>query len=378
MLSCDLLKPHDLPTSDLAAWREMMAATPDFASPLLSPDFARAVAGVRDDVRVAVFRDGGKAVGFLAHHRRPNRFARPVGAPFCDYSAIVTFPGSRLRAREALALAGIDRFHVTGLLDPHGVFGAVEGTPDDAYALDLSGDEPGNNVVKKMAKNINRLRRHMVDQLGEVRFIIGDRDPARFDAMLRLKRDQVTKNGLHDFLGAAWVQRLMRDLFDASPDGLHGCMVTLMAGDMPLMYHFGPRLGDHAHPWVSAYDPAFGHLSPGQVFLNDCRLPLKDDGVAWYDLSTGQQHYKPVFCNHHRVVSNATVFGGSTAGRFKAGFLNVACGVQRALGPLDGLLARVDRRMDQIASLELDPFDRLRGFGFALATASRRTRNDHA
>lgn len=377
MPTCDLLKPHDLTPADLAAWRDMMAATPAFASPLLSPDFVRAVAAVRGDVRVAVFREGPHAVGFLAHHRRPNRFARPAGAPFSDYTALLTFPNTTLRARDALARAGIDRFHAIGMVDPYGVFGAIEGTPDDAYAMDLSSEDPGNNVDKKLQKNINRLRRRTEEALGEVRIVAGDRNPTHFETMMRLKREQVTRGGMHDFLGAPWVQRLMRDLFEAPQDGLHGFLVTLMAGDTPLSHHFGPRLGTHAHPWVSAFDPAFGQFSPGQVFLNDVRQPLKAAGVTWYDLSTGQQHYKPMFCNHHTVVHHATVFGGSPAGRLKAGFLDVARGMQRALGPLDGLLARVDRRMDQIASLELDTFDRLRGFGFALATASRRTRSDH-
>ena len=378
MPTCSLIKPHELAPRDIGAWKAMAAATPEFASPLLSPEFAMAVAAVRDDVRVAVWREGDRATGFLAHHRRPNRFARPAGAPFSDYGALITFPDTQLRAGPALALAGIDRLHVNGLLDPHGVFGEISGETDDAYAMDLSAEMPDNNVPKKHAKNINRLRRHMVEQLGEVRFIIGDRNPRHFETMLRLKSEQVRRGGLHDFLGARWVQRLMTDLFEAPQDGLHGLLVTLMAGDTPLMYHFGPRLDNRAHPWVSSYHPEFSTLSPGQIFLNDCRMPLKASGLDWYDLSTGQQHYKPAFCNNHRIVHNTTVFGGSLGARVKASFRDVAHGVQRALGPVDGVLARVDRRMDQIASLELGAVSRLLGFGMAVATASRRNRSDHA
>ena len=378
MLTCQLLKPQDLSPRDVAAWKAMSAATPAFASPLLSPEFALAVSAVRDDIRVAVWRDGTNVAGIFAHHRRPGRFARPAGAPFADYSAILTFPDTRLEAAPALALAGIDRLHAAGLVDPHGIFAKVQGQADDAYAMDLTAEEPDNNVPKKHAKNINRLRRHMIEQLGEVRFIVGDRDPRHFETMLRIKREQVRGGGLHDFLAAPWVQRLMRDLFEADQDGLHGLLITLMAGDTPLMYHFGPRLGAHAHPWVSSYHPEFSTLSPGQIFLNDCRLPLKASGIDWYDLSTGQQHYKPAFCNSHSVVHNVIVFSGSPGARLKAAFLGAARGVQHALGPLDHLLARIDRRMDQIASLELGMADRLQGFGLAVATASRRSRSDHA
>ncbi|ESQ93024.1 hypothetical protein ABAC460_01865 [Asticcacaulis sp. AC460] len=374
MLTCTLYKAHDLPQSEIAYWRDLATVTPDFASPLLSPDFMQAVAQVRDDVYVAVYRRGAQTIGFLAHHRRPNRFARPVGAPFSDYSTIITAPDPGFTIDQALELAGIDRFHVSGIVDPYGIFGEpiADATPDDAYAIDLRGDDPGNNVVKKLAKNINRLRRQLTDQVGEPRFLIGDDSRRHFDAMIALKRAQVRQTGLHDFLAAPWVQRLMDNLLAAPKDGLHGCLVTLMAGDTPLMYQFGPRLGDRAHPWISSYDPAFGAFSPGQIFLNDCRIPLKDAGISWYDLSTGQQHYKPAFCNHHSIVHNAMVFSSSPAGRFKQGFLRAGRRLQRAIRPVDHLLNRIDRRMDVIASLELRTVDRLRGFTHAVVTAPKR------
>ncbi|MBW8881440.1 MAG: GNAT family N-acetyltransferase, partial [Asticcacaulis sp.] len=214
----------------------------------------------------------------------------------------------------------------------------------------------------------------LVEAIGEPRFVIGDTTRAHFDTMLALKRAQVRQTGLHDFLAAPWVQKLLNNLFDAPHDGLHGCLVTLMAGDTPLMYQFGPRLGDRAHPWVSSYDPAYAAFSPGQIFLNDCRQPLKQAGLVWYDLSTGQQHYKPAFCNNHNIVHNATVFGSAPQARVKNGFLVAAKAMQKAMGPLDSLLERVDRRMDVIASLELDPVERLRGFAYALSAAPRRMR----
>lgn len=382
MLTCTVHKVKDLSPRDLACWRAMMTATDSFASPILSPEFAQAVARVRNDVHVAVYRRGAEIVGFLAHHRRPGAFARPAGAPFADYSALLTFPNPQMHISDALRLAGIDRLQVAGLVDPYMVFGnRVHNTAvaDDAYAMDLSADDPVNNVPKKHTKNINRLRRHMAEELGEPRFIIDDTSRAHFDAMLKLKRTQVRETGLHDFLSAGWVRRLMINLRDAPRDQLHGCLVTLMAGDTPLMYQFGPRLHDRAHPWVSSYDPAYGALSPGQIFLNDCRMPLKDAGITWYDLSTGQQHYKPAFCNSHSIVHNATVFAASPQGHLKRSFLHAAKAVQGVLGPLDGLLTRVDRRMDVIASLELDAMTRLRGFGYALSKAPQRLKGaEHA
>ena len=372
MLTCDLINALDLDARDETVWREMIQATPEFASPLLSPEFTRAVAAVRPDTQVAIFRDGGRTVGFLAHHRRPGAFGRPAGAPFADYTALITFPDAGFSGEAALKAAGLRRFQAIGLIDPHGVFGAVKGETEDAYGIDLSFDVTTNNVNKKLSKNINRLRRHAAEALGEVRVVTGDRDPFHFAQALELKQTQVRDNGLHDFLAAPWVQTFLHNLFNADRDGLHGYLVTLMAGDTPLLFHFGIRLGDRAHPWVSSYEPAYAAYSPGQIFLQDCQAALKADGVAYYDLSTGQSHYKNAFCNTQFPVTHGRLYGAQAG--LDAGLARAAGRVQNALGGHNGALARLNRRVDQIASLELDTASRLKGIAYAFSNASKRLR----
>lgn len=376
MLTCDLVKASDLVPPDLMLWREMIQVTPAFASPLLSPDFTLAVAAVRPDTHVAIFRQGSQIVGFLPHHRRPGAFARPAGAPFADYSALITFPEPSFSGAEALKVAHLRRFQAIGLIDPHGLFGAVSGESEDAYGIDLTHDEPTNNVNKKLSKNINRLRRHTADALGEVRVVAGDRNRDHFQAALRLKREQVAQNGLHDFLGAAWVERFLSQLFDAPRHGLHGYMVTLMAGDTPLLHHFGVRLGDRAHPWVSSFDPAYSAFSPGQIFLQDCQAALKADGIAYYDLSTGQSHYKNAFCNTQFPVTHVRLYGEQA--RLSETTSQLAGHLQGALGGAGRVWARLNRRLDQIACLELDALSRVKGVTHAFANAPKRLRTaDH-
>ena len=85
--SAEVCHPSALSDRDLQAWRELQQGAAGFHSPLLGPGFARAVGEVRGDTRVAVWRRGGRAIGFLPHHIRPGRLARPVGGPFSDYHA---------------------------------------------------------------------------------------------------------------------------------------------------------------------------------------------------------------------------------------------------------------------------------------------------
>ncbi|ESQ81218.1 GNAT family N-acetyltransferase [Asticcacaulis sp. YBE204] len=376
MITCDLIAPADLTAADLGVWREMTAQTFAFGSPILSPEFTLAVAKVRDDVKVAVYRRDGKTIAFLPHHRRPNRFARPVGAPFADYTTLISFPDTAFPAKEALALAGIRAFQVAGLIDPYGAFDGFDGAPEDAYGIDLTLDEAAiiNNVEKKHLKNINRLRRKLEADHGPVRFVVGDRDRANFEAMLAVKRAQTAQTGIHDFLAADWVQTLVHNLFDTPADeGVEGMLVTLMAGDTPILWHFGPRLNERAHPWVSAFDAAYSPYSPGQIFLHECHKPLREAGVRYYDLSTGQQHYKNAFCNTHTVVRHGRLYADSGDGRASAAVANLAAKGTKALG-VASLTDRLTRRLDHMASLELDLKSRLDGTFYAFKSAGKRLR----
>ena len=370
---CDVTKVDELSAQDVKVWNDMLKAEPFFASPLLTPEFAAAVAAVRDDVRVAVFRRQGRPVGFLSHHRRPHRFARPAGAPFADYSALITFAQPGFRFEDALRAAGIDRYQAIGLIDPHGLSRDGGGEADMAYGLDLGEDAPPIQAPKKHVKNINRLRRRLEEAHGPVRILVDDRDRSRFDAMLAMKRRQVRDNGLHDFLGAPWAAGFLDRLWEAPRDGLHGVMLTLTAGDRPVLHHYGVRLGDRVHPWVSTYDPAYAAFSPGQIFLHDAPEALRAAEVAYYDLSTGQTHYKSAFCNTQFPVRHARLYGASAQGRLHRGAAFAARRGARLLGPrAEGLFCRVNRRFDQIAALELDMKGRVAGVAYAVASAGRR------
>ncbi len=373
MLNCELVRPNALSGRDSDVWRAMCQATPHFRSPLLSPDFTRVVAAGRDDVHVAVFRRDGQTIGFLPHHRRPHRFARPVGAPFSDYSALITFPETILDGREALKAAGIDRFQAIGLIDPHTLFGETGGVEDISYGIDLDLDETTNAVTRKHRKNINRHRRNLIEAHGPIAFIVTDRNRDHYDLMLHLKREQLRHNGLHDFLSTPWAAALLERLFESPTDDLHGSLLTMTIGGTPAMFHYGPRLGDRMHPWVSSYDPAFAAFSPGSIFLTDCRAVLKSDGVSYYDLSTGQSHYKNSFSNIAYPVRHVGIYGASASGRFGQNVSLAAGRLQQAMGGrVAGAVTRLNRRFDQIACLELDLASRAKGVVHAVSSIPRR------
>lgn len=370
--TADLIRPKDLMPADRRAWEAFAGTRPEWQSPLLRPAFTDAVAKVRDDVWVLVLREGANAIGFLPHHRRSNGFARPVGAPYSDYTALIHAPDADMSIEDAMALGGIHQLAAMGLI-------SETERPDleaeGAFGIDTSPDAAPTNVNKKLSKNVNRLSRHLEAEHGEIQFVFDDPDPAHFEAMMRIKCAQLRENGLQNVFEAQWVQNLFANLRQGTRDGLKGVLFTLQVAGKPILMQFGPCLGDRMHPWVSAFDPDYRAFSPGQIFLNGCIEPLREAGISYYDLSTGQNHYKYAFCNRDFTVYHGKLYAPNADGKKQQSFDHLKHQALSAMGPkVEALGQRLCRRSDQIAALELTPMGRAKAFSQAVMGFSRRQR----
>jgi CelD/BcsL family acetyltransferase involved in cellulose biosynthesis len=373
-LEAELVHPGALAPTDVAAWRAMQAAEPAFASPLLGVDFAKAVGAVRQDARVAVYRRGGQTIGFLAHHRRPGGFARPIGAPFCDYHGLVSARDAALGAAEALQAARLGALRLTGLIDPFDGFGEAVKTRMPAHRIVLAGTSKayldalwagsGNRL-----KNYRRYRRSLEKAAGLIRVVGDDRDPQAFETLIGWKREQFVRTGLHDFLAVPWAAALMRGMFAERGETFGGQMLSLYAGDNLVAAHFGARQGGWFHPWISAYDPDLAAHSPGTVHQVEAIGAMSGLGLTTYDLGPGEDHWKSQFTNDNEEVGA----GLAVAPNF-AGALARSSDQFWAIPPLRdaALVGRVRNRLDQIAALELTLGGRMQGAAYALTTQRRR------
>lgn len=370
-LQVDIQRPEDLSTVDIAAWGAIQQAQPAFSNPLFGHEFSKTVARVRDDVRVAVFRREGRAVGFLAHHRRPGGFARPIGAPFSDYQGIVSNGDMGVEGAEALRLAGLGAMRFNGLVDPHGQFeGAVRET-QDAYAIELSGDpsaylEAIRAASPKKFKNYRRLEHRLEREVGALRFVAADRTQASFDALLAWKSEQFVRTGVQDVLRPVWVKAMMQNLFDAQ-DGL---MVCLYAGDTLVAGHFGVRQGGVFHPWIASANPEFAAMSPGQAFLGHAIAAMPDMGLKVYDLGPGHAHYKQPYASTRREIGVGLALATGGKGRM-AGAREKAWSLG-GIGKV-GAVDKVRRRLDHIAAVDPTAAGRLRGFVEAMSATTKRS-----
>lgn len=374
VLTVETIAAAALAAADIAVWAAIQAADPAFASPLLSPWFAMAVGRVRDDARVSIFRRGGEAVGFWAHHRRPGGFGRAIGAPFADYHAVVARPDAFAPGDNPVALAGLKAFRHGGLIDPHGLYPSPERS-QAGWAVNLTGTTPEayleglRAASPKKFKNYRRLQNRLaeVGPLG----LRADTDPATFETLLRWKSEQFQRTGAQDVLRPAWASALMHDLFDRRSGPLTGLMVTLHVGDRLVGGHFGVKqaFGDGGvyHPWIASMDPELSAYSPGYTYLDRAIRAMPELGLTVYDLGVGHDHYKRPF-----ALDVKEVVGGLQSTPGGAAALMRAREEAWRLGPLarSGAVDKVRRRLDHIATVDPSLMGRVHG----LVEAARATR----
>lgn len=359
-LQVDIVRMSDLSAQDVSRWHAIQVAHPAFESPLLSPDFALAVARERDDVRVAVYRRDGVAVGFLAHHRRPGGFGRPIGSPFADYHALVSDADLGISGAEAIRLAGLKAFRHNGLVDPHGLF-AGTGEVQQTYGIELNDTpeaflETVRAASPKKFKNYRRLQNRLAEQGA---LSIGpDHSHAAYDQVMDWKSAQFARTGVQDVLKPAWVQRMMQSLFETTEGRMTGLLLTLYAGDVLVGGHFGVMAAGVFHPWIASTNPELAALSPGQAFLDQAIRAMPALGIRVYDLGPGHDHYKKPFASTEREVGvGPTVVDGAVGvlPRAKEGVWQVG-GLDRV-----GAVGRIRRRLDHIAAVDPSAGGRARG-----------------
>jgi len=357
--------------TDAVRWRALQAADPAFESPLMGPDFARAVGRRREDAEIAVFEQEGRALGYLAYHRRPGGFARPIGTPFADYHGLVCEPDLGLSGGDILRRLGLKAFRHNGLIDPSGRFGEA-GSARDGHVIRLAGSPEAHldacfAARPKMFRNWRRLARRLGER-GPLR-LSAEPDTAAFDQMMRWKSAQFARTGATDVLRPAWASGLMRDLAETTEGPARGLMLTLWSGDVLAAGEFGVRSGRVFHPWIAAMNPDLATFSPGAAFMEAAVRAMPGLGLEVIDLATGNDHSKRPFATETRpATAGLTVTDGAAGVGPRLG--------ERAwaMGGLDrlGAVGKVQRRLDHIAAVDPSVAGRARGVWEAVGAMRKR------
>ena len=277
-----------LAASDLARWSELQSAKALYRSPFFRPEFALAVARVRD-VRVAVVEDAGSVAGFFAFEAS-RRHGRPVGRPFSDYHGPVLDEDAAIDARELVRACGLATWsfdHLPAAITafaPH-----VWGQGASPY-LDLTdGFDPG---ASSDIRGAQRRARKLAREVGPLRFVPQSDDPDALAQTIAWKRRQYAATGVTDVLADAGGRELLGHVHASRETGFAGILSVLHAGDQVAALHLGLRAGDVLHSWFPAYNPELHRYSPGLVLLLELAGAAPALGIRELDFGKGEARYK--------------------------------------------------------------------------------------
>ncbi|MFN3834735.1 MAG: GNAT family N-acetyltransferase [Glycocaulis sp.] len=365
MLQCETITPDALDQSDREAWIRLARQT-GLESPLVHPDFARVVGKVREDTRIALYRDRHGLAAVFAHHRRPGGFARPIGANFSDMHAILTRAGLDVPVSQLLRMAGVSRARFSA------VFTGEEASPDgmepvgpsqatilrstpEALVEELRADNP------KRFKDWRRRLRRLEDDHGPVSLEVCE-DMVALVQLMGWKREQFRATGKHDVLAPRWASRLMHALFEGKGGEVKGRLFTLKAGGRIVAAEFGPQAHGTFHPWLAGYDPDMAAYSPGHMLVYQLIETMPALGLKRYEMGTGHEDYKKYFTNHVTHLHAGMVRAPGAASLVRDSAASLLSGVTALGGDRVAALAgRLHRRIDQIASVETSMTGRLAG-----------------
>jgi len=354
-LLIDVLRPHALSADDARSWLAIQAADPALDSPFLTPAWAqsveRAQAGKRGSIRIAVLREGARAVGFFPA-RVVGSVAMPVGAPMCDYQGLVAAPGVSVEAKRLVEALGVQRLDFSHMLADQAAFAPYARGAVTSYVLDVAEGYAAYETQRRTAgsgvlKDIDKRRRKVEREVGPVRFTALADCPNAFATLLDWKRKQYLATGQTVIFDAPWTVELLRDLHGRSGGDFGGALFCLHIGDQLAAIQFHLRGARTLHAWIIAHDEAFERYSPGLILFQEILRWMDETPFTSLDLGAGDYRFKLQLANLHRPVAHGFVGRPSTASLVRGAQYGVRAAAERLPWPQVSVLpAKAMRRLD--------------------------------
>jgi len=356
-----VVAPHEMTEADVSAWLALQAAS-GRTSPFLSPYWVQACAGTsgpdQASARVVVLHEGGEPVGFFPVRIRGGT-AGPVGAPMCDYQAIVGAPSLNVDVRRLLCALGVGRLDFPSLLADQAAFAHGMRGVASSQVIDLSGGydayaagrrAAGTDILQDTAKKRRKLEREQ----GAAVFSVS-RDTSDFVRMIAWKRARYQASGQTDIFQSGWTQGLLRTLFDedaGAEPAFGGAFFTLHIAGTLAAAHFALRQGAVLHAWFIAHDETFARYSPGVILINEILKWAPSHGVRELDLGPGDYRFKHSLANVKRDVAHGYIGRPSAAALARGAAYRLRSAAEALpLGRFSALPGKAMRRLDLIRSL---------------------------
>ena len=312
------ISARELDDTLAARWREMQRQNPELANPYFCVDYVRAVAAVRDDVRVAVIEEDDRIVGFFPYQSADGVVAKPVGGRLSDYQGIIGEPGRRwdhAAILDACKLRIWDFDHLLASQAPDKIHRRID---DASPIMDLSGGFEGYLAERKKAKakridQFRRKERKFEREIGKLEVELYSRDEAAFRQVVEWKNAQCRRTGAPEFLTWGWTEAMLREIWQRDSEEFAGMLTVVRVDDEIVAAHFGMRSRDVCHWWFPTYNHRFGKYSPGGIMLLKLAEAVAAEGIGQIDLGKGDDAYKPSFANGEVALVEGSVLRPSLA-----------------------------------------------------------------
>ncbi|MEU9101446.1 GNAT family N-acetyltransferase [Streptomyces sp. NPDC048361] len=297
-----MVRPGDLSAGELQRWRELRSASHAPQNPFMEPEFTLAVGRVRSTARVAVVQGKGEEgkgapLAFFPYQKASLGQGRAIGFGVSDCQGIVGTSQLALTTGELLRACAVSSWEFDNLEAGQSLFVPDASAAYASFVIDVGAGYAAYETIlrrqsPKFFKTTTAKERRLGRQVGEVRFVFDERDPAALARLMEWKSAQYRRTGRRDRFARDWISALVQQLAHTRAPGCSGVFSVLYAGGRPVAAHFGLRSRTVLACWFPAYDPEFAKYSPGLVLHLRMAEAAAAAGIETLDLGRGAAEYK--------------------------------------------------------------------------------------
>ncbi len=311
-MEVDIIKRFPCGQDVTDAWRSFQESTQRLESPYFRPEFTEAVASVRDDVELAVVREGGVIKAIFPYQRGKSGVGSPVGGIFSDYQGLICADEYVCDIPKLIRSCGLRIWDFDHLLASQAMFSPFHRLVEISPQIDLSAGygayveerhRSGSLQISKCANMMRRLER----EIGPLSFVPDCRDPFLLGQVLEWKSSQYRSTGKRDLFELEWTRPLLQAIHRMNEARFSGMLSLLYAGDRLIAGHFGMRSRSVWHYWFPAYDEKMGKYSPGLILLLKMAENAPKNGLGVIDLGKGISLYKERLMNASVRLASGSV-----------------------------------------------------------------------
>jgi len=334
MTTFHLTKISALTSADLSVWLDIQQRSGVYESPYFRPEFAQAVAAVRDDAEIAVLKQADQTVGYFPFQRGKLNLGKPIGGKLSDYHGPlvrqgVAFDGPDLL--QACRLAAWDFDHLVAASD---AFAPYITTRDKSPIVDLTEGfeahvqrrrEAGSDTIHRQGQKIRKLAR----EVGPLEFTFDELDGTEaFDLLMKWKSAQYLRTGLMDVFAFPWTIALLQRLRESRGEEFSAPLSVLRAGSTIAAVTLSLRSRGVLHSWFTTYNPDLASYSPGLTLFIRLAEEGPSLGIRKVDLGRGDERYKWSLTSTGVDVAEGSITSPSLATWLRSRWRSARCWVQ--------------------------------------------------